>query len=175
MPAARADAGFSLVETTLTLVLAVLLVYSVHATLQASLKGQVASTQLCQAQRLANDFLSRMRRISFGLDSDPPASANALDELFDADDDFGPITLHQLAVAPSHPGFTFRTAAQGVVGNWRIKVDRDLDGDGSASGPREGRNDLMRIAIYFDERLLLSTVRAADPAFTQVDLEAVYR
>lgn len=172
---ARAEAGFSLVEAMLTLVLAVLVVYSVHATLQASIKGQVASTQMHSVQRMASDFLSRLRRISFGLFTDPPASALALDELFDADDDFGPITLHQLAVAPDNPGFTFRTGIDGVVGTWRIKVDRDLDGDGSTSGPREGRQDLLRIAIFFDERLILSTIRAADPAFTQVDVEAVYR
>lgn len=174
-PGPDPSAGFSLVETMLTLVLAVLVVYSVHATLQTSIKGQVASAQLHETQRMANDFLSRLRCISFGLLTDPPASSLALDELFDDDDDFGPITLHQLAVAVANPGYTFRIGMRGLVGTWRIKVDRDLDGDGLTTGPREGREDLLHIAIFFEERLIVSTIRAADPAFTQVDVEAVYR
>lgn len=168
-------AGFSLVETTMALVLAVLVVYSVHATLQASIKGQVGSARLHDSQRLANDFLARLRHISFGLATDPPVSALALDELFDDDDDFGPVTLHQVVVGPTEPGLSFTTAIDGVIGRWRIKVDRDLDGDGIIAGDREGRDDLLHITIWFEDRLMVETLRAADPAFTQVDVEAVYR
>lgn len=174
-PEHERTAGFSLVETMITLVLAVLVVYSVHSTLQTTLSGQVAANQLYATQRMANDLMARLRAISFGTVTDPPASALALDELFDDDEDFGPITLHQLAVAPSAPGYSFRTNMQGVVGTWRVKVDRDLDGNGDTDGPREGRDDVFRIAIFFDEALVLSTLRAADPSFTQVDVGAVYR
>lgn len=170
-----AEHGFSLVETMITLVLAVLVVYSVHSTLRTTLTGQVAANEMHAIQRMADDLLMRLRTIGFGTDTDPPVSGLALDELFDDDEDFGPITLHQLVVGPTDGGYTFRVNSNGLVGTWRIKVDRDLDGDGDTDGPREGRRDLLHIAIFFDDRLVLSTLRAADPAFTEVDVGAVYR
>ncbi len=164
-----AEAGLSLVETVITMVLAVLMLYGLHSTLSMSMKGRVAADKIDQVHGHAMDFANRLRQISFGSAGAGTPSAAQLDELFDDDQDLGTVTLHQLVVQPNQPGWSFQMARNGIVGTWRIKVSRDLDRNGALGGAREGRNDLLGIEIWFGNRLQLHVLRAADPDFTTKD------
>jgi Tfp pilus assembly protein PilV len=173
-PSRRPDAGFTLVETVVTLVLVLFAIYGLHATLTSSIRGRVATQQLDRVHRLATDMVARIRRLPFGTVSDPTPAAEDLDELFDADDDLGSITLQQLRVLPTQPGWTFTVATDGMTGQFRVKVSRDLDRDGLVTGWREGRDDILGVEIWYDGRLVMATSRAADPSFTTIDTHASY-
>lgn len=164
-----AEQGFTLVETVVTMVLAVMMLYGLHATLNTSIRGRQSAQELATAHGHAMDFLSRLRGITFGQATDPAPGSNLLDELFDDNQTFGTITLHQLVVQPTAQGHTFAMANGGVVGTWRVKVSRDLNRNGVIDGLREGRDDLLGIEIYFNGRLMASSMRAADPDFTTKD------
>lgn len=168
------EGGFSLIEVTITLVVSVLMLYALHSTVRSSLDTRRSTRRAYEISRLAQDYLSRLQDLPFGKPTDPKPSGSQLSELFDDDEDYGTITLYQLVVPPDEEGHVFVVAADGLVGVWRIKVSTDLDADGDLDGPREGRPDLVRIDIYFQERLVLSTMRAAEPEQTTIDSGARY-
>lgn len=157
-----AEHGFTLVETLATMVLAVFTLLALHSTAQSAIAGRKSLQRTQQAHLMATEFLDRIRQLPFGRDTDPEPTADELTELFDDDQTLGPITLHQLAVAPDQPGRTFTAASNGLIGTWRVKVCNDLDGDGATTGPREGRSDLMRVQVWFDGQLVVETMRAAE-------------
>ena len=166
--------GFSLVEATLTLALSVFLLYALHTTVQSSISARKNAERNHQINEMGSDYLARHLQIPFGAPTDPPASGPRLSELFDDDQELGDITMHQLKVQPDHPGHTFATASDGLIGTWRVRLTNDLDGDRSLGGPREGRSDLLRIEIYFDERLVHEALRADDVKVTLEDVGANY-
>jgi len=168
-PRGNGEAGFTLVETVITMVVAVMMLYGLHATLNTSIKGRKSAQELSVAHVHAMDFLARLRQITFGQATDPAPSSTMLDNLFDDDQNLGTITLHQLVVAPPAPGYTFTMHQGGTVGTWRVKVSRDLNHNGVIDGLREGRDDLLGIEIYFNGRLMAASMRAADPDFTTKD------
>jgi len=163
------EQGFTLVETVITMVLAVMMLYGLHATLNTSIKGRKAAQKLSVAHAHAMDFLNRLRQITFGQAGDPAPTSSQLDELFNDDQNLGNITLHQLVVAPSAPGYTFDMHQGGTNGTWRVKVSRDLNHNGVIDGLREGREDLLGIEIWFNGKLMAASMRAADPDFTTKD------
>lgn len=166
--------GFTLVELTASLLLSVLVLYSLHGTLRTSIDARVSTERAARAQRLAETFVQRLQEIPFGRSFDPAPGGWMLDELFDDDDDLGTITLHQVKVAANAPGHTFQVAGRGLAGDFRVKVCNDLDGNGTVAGGREGRNDLLRIEVWFDGRLFAETLRAAEFSDTTIDRGVVY-
>lgn len=167
-------AGFTLVETMITLVLAVLMLYGMHATLSSSIRGRSAAQQIDQVHVQATDYLNRLRAIPFGAASDSPAGPGALANLFDGDQEYGSATLQQLRVPVTSIGHWQDVAAGGLIGRWRYKVSRDLnhDGDETDAGLREGRDDLLGIEIWFNDRLVMHGIRAAGPDDTTPDTDA---
>jgi prepilin-type N-terminal cleavage/methylation domain-containing protein len=149
--------GFSLLEVLFALAAIALLALGVAG---GVVTGQQASRTLEDQARLENtafDFQERLMAIPFGSLSDSPASGAELDELFDDDDVLGTVTLHKLAAfGPAE----FTLAGSGLAGQWRIVVDADLNGDGTIDATlEEGRDDLLRIAVFYEGRLLARTAR----------------
>ena len=101
-------------------------------------------------------YLERLSALPFGASNAAAASAGDLSELFDPDEIFGLATLHSLR-AFGAAEFTVQNAR--LPGRWRVLVDRDLNGDGDEADPQEGRNDLLRCAVFYDGRLLDQVVR----------------
>lgn len=159
-------AGFALVEVTIAMVLAVVMILALHQMITVSFKARQSADKKFHVSVRSEDYLRKIRQLQFGKASDPPPTATQLSELFDDDDDVGTITLHQLRVPPANPGHSFNVASAELSGLFRVKVTNDLDGDGLLTGPREGRDDLLRIEIFFDNRRTLDTKRAAEPEFT---------
>ncbi len=166
--------GCSLIEAVLTLTLSVFLLYTLHTTLQSSISARESTQRNHQIQEMGNDYLAKLRQIPFGTPTDPAPSGSQLSELFDDDQDLGSISLSQVLVQPDHPGHTFGVASDGLIGIWRVRTTNDLDGNQSIDGLREGRPDLMRIEIYFEERLVIEALRASDVALTVTDLNVNY-
>jgi hypothetical protein len=123
---------------------------------------------------MATEFVSRLRRIPFGAASDLAASSAQLTDLFDDDDDLGSVSLSQLVHPPLGSGHMFTMATKDISGTWSIRVTRDLNGDGDLLDERENRSDLVRITIYFENRRILDTIRAAEPSATILDVGVNY-
>lgn len=171
---AETEKGFSLVEVVGALTLSIVLLYALHSTLRASISARVASERTHAVRQLAENFLQRLRQIPFGRVTDGVASGGQLSGLFASTPDLGTTSLHQVKVAPDQPGHSFVVAGSGFRSTFRVKVSTDLDGDSVLAGAREGRSDLMRIEVWCDDRLLTSTLRAAEPADTVKDTTASY-
>lgn len=153
-------AGFSLVELSVALVAATLLLLVLYGTVHAAYQSRITADRKYQITRLAGDYFERLRQLPFGEPTAPAATSAQLDELFDDDENLGTVTLLQLRVAPTDPGYSFQMAVHGRLVTWRIKVTSDLDGDHSLLGAREGRDDLVRMEIWADERLVLESMRS---------------
>lgn len=163
------QAGFTLMEVAVVLVFATLMVLTLQSSMLATVKTKQRTASSDAVQTQAYEFLQRLSAIPFGTATDGPATAAQLDELFDADTDLGNVTLRQLLVAPTAPGFAFTTRRDGVATTWRVHVSTDLDGDGTLSGFREDRPDIAAIAIFAGDRRLFHSVRAADYVNTRRD------
>lgn len=166
--------GFTMIEVAAVLAISVFLLYALHTSLAASIKSRQLAERTHRTDNLAAEYLSRLRAIPFGQVSDPKPGAIQLSELFDDDQDLGTITLHQVAVPAGELGHTFQVASNGLVGTWRIRVSNDLDGNGSIDGEREGRADIFRIEVWFNNILQRETLLSADPAFTRQDTGKKY-
>ena len=167
-------AGFGLIDVCVTLFICVIVIYALHSGTRTAMQTRKVVENNYQVQLFANDFIGRLRRLPFGNSSALPASPHQLDALFDADQDLGTVTFTQLRVAASADGYTFRIANSAAPKTWRIRVTSDLNGDGDEIDDREGRADLLRVEIYYDNRLLVETLRSADANLTTPDSSADY-
>ena len=165
----NSEAGVTLIEVMIAMAISVMMLFSLHAGTKTAVDSRKDLDYRHRVFVLASEYIERVMQIPFGKPSDMPATPTQLTELFDNDDDLGTASLLQLKVDPLLDGHSFRVVSDGVRGEFMVKVSNDLNGDGSTSGAREGRNDMLRIEVRFDGRLVLETVRAADPAFTQLD------
>ena len=172
--AAQGQDGMSLLEVTMALGLAILALLALHSTLSASVEGRKTTSDHEQARAMGRELLSRLQRIQYGNSSHATPTAAQLDEFFDADAELGTLTLAQLVTPPDQPGWTFAVAADGVLGTWRVRVTQDVDGNGVIDGARDGREDLLRLELLFNERLVFESFRAAPPGDTLLDTGAMY-
>ena len=155
------EAGFSLIELMGALVVLTIMLLGLQSTLFSSIKTRASNKVQEHRNRLAIDYMQRLKKIPFGTAADPVATAAQLTELLDDDQDFGTVTLQQIDTAPAAPGYSFTTLLEGVTTDWRITINNDLDRSGVADGFREGRQDLFLVEIYAENRLMLRTFRAA--------------
>lgn len=163
------QAGFTLIEIAVVMVFATLMVLTLQSSMLATVKTKQRTAVSDTVQTQAYELLQRLGAIPFGAAADLPATGAQLDELFDADADLGNVTLRQLIVAPTAPGYTFTTRRDGVATTWRVHVSSDLNGDGAVSGFRENRPDLAAIAIFAGDRRVFHSVRAAEYVNTRRD------
>lgn len=158
-PEGKGQGGFTLVETCVTMVSCVVMLLAFHAATRTSIDTRREVQSSYVRRGVARDFVARLRRLPFGNDGDAAVTASQLTELFDADEDLGGVTLHQLKVRADLPGHTFQLAGEGVAGTWSVRVTGDLNGDGDTADDREGRGDLLRLEVTYEGRLVLETVR----------------
>ena len=169
------ERGFSLIEVTTGVALMTVMVYGLHATLLSATNGRTSVKRTDRAAAIAQDYAERLQALPFGT-LNGGASAAALEELFDDDDNLGNGTLRQLRVPGNDVGHWFVATVDGLTGRWRVRVSGDLnnDGDENDTAWREGRNDLLAIQIWFDDRLVVRTMRAAPVEETIADVGANY-
>lgn len=163
------QAGFTLVELSASAVLAAVLLLTLQSTLQSSIRSRQNAQRIEVVHAQAYDYLQRLQAMPFGTGSEGAATPEQLTELFDDDDDHGPLTLRQVQTPAGSAGHAFTTRNDGVTTGWRILVADDLDGDGRSDGTREGRPDLLQIEIFAENRLMFRTRRAAEVANTRKD------
>ncbi len=163
------EAGFSLIDVCVTLFVCVVVIYALHSGTRTAMTTRRVVETNYQLQLFANDFVNRLRRVPFGNPGASPATAQQLDALFDADQDLGTVTLSQLVCPVNQDGHSFKLGGNDLNRTWRVRVTRDVNGDGDEFDDREARSDLMRLEIYYDNRLVVETLRAADPNLTSLD------
>jgi hypothetical protein len=108
-------------------------------------------------------YLNRVMALNFGEPTDVAPSAPQLDELFDDDTDLGTATLVALSHAPPEDGgWMFQRDDFPVDGEWLVSVTRDINDDGLVEGDLEEGGKLVRIAVSFNGRRVLSTIRGKE-------------
>lgn len=187
--ARQREAGFSAVEA---LILIAVLGMATLSMAHTTISGQRSLTHMEDDSKIfdqAQVLMSRLAAIPFGTGSEPAASQWNLGMLVSIENDlFGsPFGAHN----PNAPTQFFTGANvtltqvraaqplewQYAVGNspyyggngqWRVIVDRDLNGDGDLADPMEVQTqlsqDLFRIEIQYEGRRILRTIRSRNPS-----------
>ena len=170
----RSALGFTLVEVCITLTVSVLVLYALHSGTKTAIDSRRAIDEQHRIQRFADQIMDRLRRLPYGGPSATNPSSDQLAELFDGDTELGTITFSHLRVAPDMQGHSFKVASLGAKAPWRVRVTADLNGDGDSDDDREGRHDLLRCEVYYDGRLIIETLRCAEPMICSIDNSADY-
>jgi hypothetical protein len=152
--------GFTMIEVVLGLSALLVAIVFVGLGLQTGFRisQDVREDEVVFA--FAQGFADRLVAQPYGSDTDPTPRPEDIDELFDTDEICGPVTLKQLAQQPFW-AFSF-TGAGAVPGVWRIEVGADLDGDGTISGNLETSGEALLVEVFYEDRLILTTVAAND-------------
>jgi hypothetical protein len=161
--AAPRAGGFTLVEAAVVVAMMAAILSTIGVGLRFGHVANRENQQKEQLTRVGSELMERLFHVPFGATSDEPATAAQLNELFDGDGDLGTATLCSLRVPAGKPGLRFELANFPFGGEFEVRVDNDLDGDGRISGGREGRGDLFRIEILHDGKPILESIRAAPP------------
>ena len=153
--------GFSLIEVMLVASMMMTVLTTIGVGLRAGHESRRELERRAQLTLVASEMLDRLFRIGFGTQGEAAANADQLDELFDGDEALGSATLASLRVPSGTVGHVFEIADFPWGGQFQVRVDADLNGDGDETDAREGRPDLLRINILWNGVLLLESVRAA--------------
>jgi hypothetical protein len=162
--AAPRAGGFTLVQAVVVVAMMAAILSTIGVGLRAGHVANRENQRKEQLTRVGSEVMERLFKIPFGATTDEPATAAQLNELFDGDDDLGTATLCSLRVAAGRPGLHFQLEEFPFGGEFEVRVDHDLDGDGRITGAREGGGDLFRIVILHDGTPILESIRAAPPA-----------
>lgn len=150
------DRGFTLVEILFSLAILATVCLGLATGVTTGHRSAAALDRESRLVQQAQGYLERLFTVPFGAAAALPATGAELTELFDEDDDFGTATLHGLrAFGP----IEFEPAEFPFRGMFRIVVAGDLNGDGDTADPFEGRADILRLAVFFEDRLLAETLR----------------
>ena len=159
------ERGFSLLEVVFSLTALSLSVVSVGLGVHRGMQVTREIRELETVQAQAQAFLDALLAQSFGDVTDPTPTEDQLDEIFDNDLDGGDVTLQQLtAWPPENEGWVFGLNGFPVAGTWRLQIDTDFNDDGVIAGGLEGRDDVLRVKVFFNGRLVLSTNTATEAA-----------
>ena len=150
--------GFTLLEVVLAAVIAGASFLAVGASVVSGTQSRRESWQALEVQTWAQTYVESALGISFGDPTDPFPTTADLDEFFDGDSEIGGVTLFQLTLYPG-TGWVFSPVGFPFAGSFRIVVDNDLNGDGTIDPGLESSNTILRIQVFFDERLILETTR----------------
>lgn len=158
-----ARAGFTLIEIVVGLSVLVVATLALGLSLQA---GAIAARELREGQVIlgqAQTLVDRLLAVPFGLSTDPDPTSAQIAEVFDPDSEPGTVTLFQLSRSPpGDGGWKFSLADFPVPGEWRVLVDRDLNDNGIEDGELETSQRVFRISVFFENSLVLQTVRARE-------------
>jgi len=150
--------GFHLIEFAIVAAILAIVSLSLASGVTSTASATRSLEDRSREEQQAQMYLERLQVVPFGPSNAAAASAGDLSEFFDDDEVFGLLTLHSLrAFGPAE--FTVRDA--GLPGRWSVSADRDLNGNGVEDNddPSEGRNDLIRCAVYYNGRLVDQVIR----------------
>ncbi|MBL8843334.1 MAG: hypothetical protein JNL90_17570 [Planctomycetes bacterium] len=157
----RRQGGFSLLEVMLVSSMMMTVLTTIGVGLRAGHASKREMERRAQLTVVAGELLDRLFRISYGSAGDASASNSQLTELFDADADLGTATVSSLRTAAGSTGYQFEIDDFPWGGQFEVRIDADLNGDGDESDEREGRADLLRLNVLWDGILILESVRCA--------------
>jgi Tfp pilus assembly protein PilV len=156
--------AFTLAELVVALAVLFLGVIAVAVALHSGVRSSQESQARQAILSRARAFLDRLLAQSFGEASDADPTAAQLDELFDGDEAGGDVTLCQLNRWPREDGgWRFTLADSPARGEWRARVDNDLDGDGRVGGALEESRRIWRVQVFYGGELLLESMKAQGP------------
>jgi prepilin-type N-terminal cleavage/methylation domain-containing protein len=152
--------GFTLVEVMVTITVFAILALGMGAILSRGYTSARALDEQASVTATANTLLGRVNTIQFGTTRDAAPTSAQINEFFDSDADLGTITFQQLRMAQGANGYISFTIA-GLSGDARLIISNDLNGDGDAVDTREGRTDIYRVEVRYNNNMILKTYRTA--------------
>lgn len=158
----KREKGFTLIEVLVTTAMLAGVLGAVTLGLQACHDAADEMERKAIVTRTASQMMDRLFMIDFGTGTDAPPSDAQLTELFDEDDDLGTATLTTLRLAVDDPGYQFTLGNFPYPGIWEVRVGTDLDLDGDETDNLEGEDDIVRMDIYYEGVLMLSSMRSAE-------------
>lgn len=153
--------GTSLIEVMMVTAMMMTVLTTVGVGLRSAHQSRREMERRAQMTAVASELADRLFRIPFGAQGAATATPAQLDELFDDDDELGSATLTGLRTAVGSQPFSFSFAGFPWGGQFEVRVDSDLNGDGDAADVLEGRADVLRINISWNGVLLLESTRCA--------------
>ena len=170
----RMNQGFSLVEAMIAAAIFAAVILSMGQLVISLLDAMREADRLSLVLSRAEDYFSRSFVIPFGADTDDPATNTQAEYIFDNDLDglYAEASLHSL-LNRAGGEFSFNTVqdptnthpfAYLVGGSWQIRVNHDIDGDGTQGAHAlENSNKIVRVEVYFtdfdDSNPIVSGVR----------------
>jgi type II secretory pathway pseudopilin PulG len=160
----RRCGGFSIIEVMVVTAMMATVLSTICVGLRSGHVANKENQRRAQLTLVCSEVMDRLFHIPFGVITDKAATAQQLNQLFGNTDNLGTATLCSLRVPAGKPGFSFNLANFPFGGEFEVRVDDDLNGDGDNKDTLEGRIDLLRIQIIHDGITILESIRAAPPA-----------
>jgi len=152
--------GFTIVEIMVTLAVFAIFALAMGAMVTKGYSSERAIEDQATVTATANTLLGRINAVQFGTTSDAAPTTAQINEFFDSNSDLGNITFQQLRIAQGTSGYIGFTIS-GLSGTVKLTISNDLDDNGNTTGFREGRTDLYRVEVKYNNNLILRTYRAA--------------
>lgn len=155
--------GFSLLEVLIAMAVLAIVMMAYALTEVQTVQSSRQSKEYGIRFTTAEGILSRLQILPFGSPTQGPPTAEQLDALFGSDEVLGKNAPSLTQVSRLSP-LWFKLAGIEATGRWTVYVDNDLDGNGIIDEDfREGRSDLYRIAVQYEGRTVVQTIRGASP------------
>ena len=159
----KRQSGFSLFEITVLLVVISVATLSTASGILSAQKATNSTRRERELLSLADGLLGRMRSLSVGTGG--AATALQITDIVARDGASSGVPAPSLSElrGASPMAWQYAGSDAAAMGTWTILIDSDLNGDGDTLDPLEGTDEVLRIAISFDGRLLVEGVRSRDP------------
>jgi len=152
--------GITLVEIMVTVTIFAIVSLGMGSMMGTGYTSARTMDEEATVTAVAHTLMGRLTSIHFGTTSDELPSEDQVQEFFDEDTDLGSISFAQVYLAADETGYIGFSIA-GLGGYGRLVIEQDINGDGDMDDLYEDQDDLYRIDIYYNNRLILRTHRSA--------------
>ena len=158
----RDQEGFTFIEVMVVAGMLAGVLGAVSLGIQACHRATNEMERKAAVTRVASDLMDRLFNIDFGNSGDAAPTGAQLTELFDDDADLGTASLTGMRLEPTQEGYNFTLANFPYNGQWTVRVGADLNLDSDETDEWEGRDDLLRIDVFYAGSLVLSSMRTRE-------------
>lgn len=153
------ESGFSMIEVLLSVTMLGITFISLGGAVMTGVKSTKDMDSRNVVRNQALRYVERLHLLNFGASDDAAPTTGDLDAMFSDSIDPPDLSLYQLATPVAQDGLMFDLTGFEAKGTWEVRVNRDVDGNGTINAT-EALGDVLRIEVVFDGRPVLTTFRA---------------